>query len=325
MPYNRQIPNAPISMSMLPRATELSKEDLLYLVRPNKPLGQRCKSLDLGTLFGSELLSPEKVIISTAPNDGSWTVNLGILKQTNRLILNQNTLHPKSLVTITMSGEQELAQSYLEIVVNYGSWNGTLSVQGLSSGSFSLKSIDGEWIKGLINNEGRLVYRQITGKDYNKSSSGFSGDNGSADFELSPDGFEFSAVDSNSNRKTATLEFDEVWKFSGIDEIDTKRIECGIVFSNTNTFLAINPPWNSYDYDVLTLPHTSADNPYKPGQMVAVVNKSASNAMLVSYNDIDTSNPVSVSVTPGHAIILLCYAVQMIGDDSYCNLFCKVS
>lgn len=127
MPYNHPIPDAPISLSMLPRATELSKEDLIYLVQPNKPLGQRCKSLDLGTLFGSELLSPEKVIISTAPDDGSWTVNLGILKQTNRLILNQNTLHPKSLVTITMSGEQELAQSYLEIVVNYGSWNGTLS------------------------------------------------------------------------------------------------------------------------------------------------------------------------------------------------------
>ena len=47
MPYDRQIPDAPIALSMLPRAAaaDLKKNDLLYLVKPGNNLGDRCKSL----------------------------------------------------------------------------------------------------------------------------------------------------------------------------------------------------------------------------------------------------------------------------------------
>lgn len=56
MPYDRQIPDAPIALSMLPRAAaDLKKNDLLYLVKPGNNLGERCKSLELETLFGSDL------------------------------------------------------------------------------------------------------------------------------------------------------------------------------------------------------------------------------------------------------------------------------
>lgn len=57
MPYNREIPDAPIALSMLPRAAaaDLKKNDLLYLVKPGNNLGERCKSLELETLFGSDL------------------------------------------------------------------------------------------------------------------------------------------------------------------------------------------------------------------------------------------------------------------------------
>lgn len=50
MPYNRQIPNAPIPGSMLPRASDLTLADLLVLIKPNNPIGQRNKSLTLETL-----------------------------------------------------------------------------------------------------------------------------------------------------------------------------------------------------------------------------------------------------------------------------------
>lgn len=50
MPYNRQIPDAPIAGSMLPRATELTPEDILVLIKPNNPIGQRNKSLVLSLL-----------------------------------------------------------------------------------------------------------------------------------------------------------------------------------------------------------------------------------------------------------------------------------
>ena len=50
MPYNRQIPDAPIAGSMLPRATELTLDDILVLIQPGNPIGQRNKSLVLSLL-----------------------------------------------------------------------------------------------------------------------------------------------------------------------------------------------------------------------------------------------------------------------------------
>ena len=50
MPYNRQIPDAPIALSMLPRLTDLQDGDLIYEVRPTNPLGQRSRALELGKL-----------------------------------------------------------------------------------------------------------------------------------------------------------------------------------------------------------------------------------------------------------------------------------
>ena len=50
MPYNRQIPDAPIAGSMLPRATELTPDDILVLIKPNNPIGQRNNSLVLSLL-----------------------------------------------------------------------------------------------------------------------------------------------------------------------------------------------------------------------------------------------------------------------------------
>jgi hypothetical protein len=57
MPYNHPIPDAPIGLSMLPRAAaaDLKKKDLLYLVKPGNNLGERCKSLELEDLFSSDL------------------------------------------------------------------------------------------------------------------------------------------------------------------------------------------------------------------------------------------------------------------------------
>ena len=50
MPYNRQIPDAPIAPSMLPLATELTIEDILLLTQPGNPIGQKNRSLTLDML-----------------------------------------------------------------------------------------------------------------------------------------------------------------------------------------------------------------------------------------------------------------------------------
>lgn len=53
MPYNRQIPDAPIAPSMLPRvaAADLTSQDVLILTQPGNNPGQKNKGLELGTLF----------------------------------------------------------------------------------------------------------------------------------------------------------------------------------------------------------------------------------------------------------------------------------
>lgn len=50
MSYNHPIPDAPIALSMLPRVEELDRDDLMYLVKPDNPIGRRCKSLALSVL-----------------------------------------------------------------------------------------------------------------------------------------------------------------------------------------------------------------------------------------------------------------------------------
>ena len=50
MPYNRQIPDAPIAGSMLPRPTALIAQDLLLLIQPGNNLGQKNKALTLSLL-----------------------------------------------------------------------------------------------------------------------------------------------------------------------------------------------------------------------------------------------------------------------------------
>ena len=56
MPYDRQIPDAPIALSMLPRAaaSTLKNTDLLYLAQPGNNLGERSKAVELSALFSSE-------------------------------------------------------------------------------------------------------------------------------------------------------------------------------------------------------------------------------------------------------------------------------
>lgn len=57
MPYDRQIPDAPIALSMLPRvaAADLKSQDILVITQPGNPIGQKNKSMELGALFGSDL------------------------------------------------------------------------------------------------------------------------------------------------------------------------------------------------------------------------------------------------------------------------------
>lgn len=54
MPYDRRIPDSPIALSMLPRDESPAASDLIYLVKPNNPIGQKSKAVELSALFSSD-------------------------------------------------------------------------------------------------------------------------------------------------------------------------------------------------------------------------------------------------------------------------------
>ena len=75
MPYNRQIPDAPIAGSMLPRATELTLDDILVLIQPGNPIGQKNKALTLSQLASSLANTNLQEITLTGPNGKTFVLN----------------------------------------------------------------------------------------------------------------------------------------------------------------------------------------------------------------------------------------------------------
>lgn len=71
--YNRTIPDAPLPVSMLPRANEVSSQDLLLLVKPNNEPGDKTKALELDTLVNSDLLRFSNVLGGTFTNILTYT------------------------------------------------------------------------------------------------------------------------------------------------------------------------------------------------------------------------------------------------------------
>lgn len=75
MPYNRQIPDAPIAGSMLPRATELTLDDILVLIQPGNPIGQKNKTLTLSQLASFLANTNLQEITLTGPNGKTFVLN----------------------------------------------------------------------------------------------------------------------------------------------------------------------------------------------------------------------------------------------------------
>lgn len=80
MHYDRQIPDAPIAPSMLPRvpAAKLTLQDILVLTQPGNNPGQKNKGLELGTLFEamkSSLPKDTLVVDESDENPSRYLIN----------------------------------------------------------------------------------------------------------------------------------------------------------------------------------------------------------------------------------------------------------
>lgn len=105
--YNRTIPDAPLPVSMLPRASEVSSQDLLLLVKPNNNLGDKTKALALDTLVNSDILRFSNVLGGTFTNILTYTGPLPWSNTGTRLC--QLITDPRNQVIFFVEGTSESA------------------------------------------------------------------------------------------------------------------------------------------------------------------------------------------------------------------------
>lgn len=328
MPYDGQIPDAPLPLSMLPRASaqSLTLNDLLYLVQPGNNIGQRCKSLELQALAGSGILAPEKVVVSSPPASGDWTVDLGTLKNTNRLVLVQNANQPKTSCSITLSGTQPSPASLLDIVVVYGSWTGNLTLRGLSAGDYILHGADGEWMRGVIAADGRLSQYSIMGHLYNECGRGFSGEFGVDSFSIGTDGISLVNQDRSQNDKEFSVDFDGTdWNMETGGKVESGSLKVGAFKMDADSVVTLTTS-GAYT-DLMTAYNTINDAPYGHAYMRVVVNISSGNVEVrfldVSGTDPSTYRAVNLSV--GECAILFCTGVHQCTDGKYRNDWASIA
>lgn len=100
--YTRTIPDAPLPVSMLPRASEVSSQDLLLLVKPNNDPGDKTKALELDTLVNSDILRFSNVLGGTFTNIITYTGPLAYSNTGSKLC--QVTTDPRNQVIFFVEG-----------------------------------------------------------------------------------------------------------------------------------------------------------------------------------------------------------------------------
>lgn len=105
--YNRTIPDAPLPVSMLPRAGEVSSQDLLLLIKPNNEPGDKTKALALDTLVNSDILRFSNVLGGAFTNTLTYTGPLPWSNTGSRLC--QVMTDPRNQVIFFVEGTSESA------------------------------------------------------------------------------------------------------------------------------------------------------------------------------------------------------------------------
>lgn len=161
MPYDRQIPDAPIAGSMLPRATELTIDDLLVLIKPNNPIGQKNKSLALSLL-------------------ASWLAdgNMGPIN-TDEIKVGASTWKNVAGVGPSITDLYSLAAGIIEAAVKFkvgdSEWvpgNNQPSISGLNSleaGTVDAANVSADTIKARSNNNNRVAVEAMLVKSLSQA------------------------------------------------------------------------------------------------------------------------------------------------------------
>lgn len=166
MPYNHPIPNAPIAASMLPRVDTFHDDDIVYIVQPQNPMGQRCKSSTIKQLRDGQVMMPKMFIISTAPNAGSWEVDLtGCFPHTSIQLIRPAGRGDTSVDRVILKNAPADVLMTVEISVDYGILTGSILVH-LESTANLLGTLRARYLDagiGVFKNTTKNSYCQLPG------------------------------------------------------------------------------------------------------------------------------------------------------------------
>ena len=177
-----KIPDAPMPLSMMPSVETFHDDDVVYVAQPQNPMGQRSRKATIKQLRDNQVMMPKMFITSTAPNAGSWEVDLtGCFPNTSIQLIRPADRGDTTVDRVILKNVPADVLMTVEISVDYGILTGSLLVHLGSTdhllGTLRARFYDAgigvfknttknSWcqLPGIISNEYQdlLVFRNLT-------------------------------------------------------------------------------------------------------------------------------------------------------------------
>ena len=325
MPYNRQIPDAPIAGSMLPRATELTLDDLLVLIQPGNPIGQKNRSLELGKLQSSGIIS--KLDVIPIKFSAATDVTIGN-KPYTIILLDNNQNNANTALTIQAPQTQDF-RGFVDVVVRWRDQDTNRIQINIGTGTYWLHPQNNEWGRFFIGAEGRCWSYQISVQDHTVGDS-FSGSGTiseiAREWELGNEGFTFTASINGTDHEVKLSVKNGGWVLEGIDKLEPHKFFCGdLNIQDTQSAPSLRIAVSNVSLD--TGYDTANAVPYTLGTMVMVVNRNTSNSSInvtyykFSYGTHAPSDYSSIALPVGNFLTLICMGVEKGTDNLWRPVF----
>ena len=321
MAYRGPIPDSPIAPSMLPQASQLTKDDILLLTQPNNPIGQKSRSLTLENFKSSGILSDLNIVEvefseSTdvpIPSDKPYTI----------ILLNNKQNVAETGLTLLPERQTQDVRSLVDVVVNWRDQDTEPIKVNIGNGYYLLHPQNNEWGRFFIGAEGRCWSHQISVEDHTIGDlfSGSGTVSGTPrEWELGNKGFSFKASISGTDHEVVLSVKNGNWTLEGLDRL----VMGGLVLQQRSD--APSYIQSSTNVDLTT--GYSSENlvPYPVGTMVIAANRNASDAINVTYYKVGRgtsapSNYSGVALSVGNFLNLICIGVEKGTDNLWRPVF----
>lgn len=325
MPYDRQIPDAPIAGSMLPRAESLTLDDILVLIQPGNPIGQKNRSLTLSQLQTSGIISKLNVI----PVEFSAATDVTISNKPYTIILLDNKQNNVDTALTIQTPQTQDFRGFVDVVVRWRDQDTNRIQINIGNGTYWLNPKNNEWGRFFIGAEGRCWSYQISVQDHSVGDS-FSGSGTiseiAREWELGNEGFTFTASINGTDHEVKLSVKNGGWVLEGIDKLKPHKLFCGDL--NIQDTRSAPSLWVSVSNVSLDTGYDTPNAvPYTFGTMVMVANRNPSDSSInvtyykFGYGTHAPSDYSFITLSAGKFLTLICMGVEKGTDNLWRPVF----